>query len=304
MERSARDHCPESLPRSRLPTRQRQSTPWRKGFASLSSKSRPRRARDGAGGGKGLRDHPAPAAAHLERVRTTPAPDVKHSTEGPPAPPPGPAPHSSSPFPAPNPQRGGGGGFSFPSLDSAAQGSCHVRRETKRIPCARRWERGRNGPGMKANGSQILGIPARPAQCSDYLFRTLPRCTVVCTLVRSGLASRRRGSTGTQVSNGGGGHPPNHPFLGPNPRGFAPVHGAGLMWAGVGAMPPPCRTDPAPKPGAGWAPHGASFSPRAGSHYSPPPLETGCGGVCTSSITSNMFPSPLGSGFKQGNGGG
>lgn len=110
MERSARDHCPESLPRSRLPTRQRQSTPWRKGFASLSSKSRPRRARDGAGGGKGLRDHPAPAAAHLERVRTTPAPDVKHSTEGPPAPPPGPAPHSSSPFPAPNPQRGGGGG--------------------------------------------------------------------------------------------------------------------------------------------------------------------------------------------------
>lgn len=30
------------------------------------------------------------------------------------------------------------------------------------------------------------GQPAPPAQCSDYLFRGLRMCTVVCTLVRLG----------------------------------------------------------------------------------------------------------------------
>lgn len=131
---------------------------------------------------------------------------------------------------------------------------------------------------MKANGSQILGIPARPAQCSDYLFRTLPRCTVVCTLVRSGLASRRRGSTGTQVSNGGGGAPPKSPLFGAKSKGFCP---GSWSWADVGrggSNAPPLSHRSGTKAGCWLGSARSLIQPQGWVSLQPPPTGNGVGG--------------------------
>lgn len=47
------------------------------------------------------------------------------------------------------------------------------------------------GPGARGRDTGHR-TPAPPAQCSDYLFRRLCMCTVVCTLVRLGSGVQRR----------------------------------------------------------------------------------------------------------------